>query len=214
MKILSLIILIFFISCKEKYKEDKIEFYLTKERIQSFDGVSIQEAVFDTNPKYDNNIKQRLIERYENKVRIDTLKKEIIFAGKFKVQANNLQNKPFIKDSEILGIDFENSSIHFKESVAKNIYDSIKIWRNKKHNYGRQFVLKHNEKIILNGYFFSMMSSQLSNTYQILFYPINETQKNDSINSVSYLFYEGLKFDKNLNKNKLLKKAFKDRVIK
>ena len=203
-----------FISCKEKYREDKIEFYLTKERIQSFDGVPIEEAVFDSNPKYDDNIKKRLLERYENKVRIDTLKKEIIFAGKFNVQASDLQNKPFIKNSEIIGIDFENSSIQFKESVAKNIYDSIKIWRSENHSYGRQFVLKHNEKIILNGYFFSMMSSQLSNTYQILYFPVNENRKNDSINNINYLFYEGLNFDKKLINNKLLRKAFKNRVIK
>ena len=214
MKILFLFILINFISCKESNEEDKIEFYLTKERIQSFDGTCIEEAVFDTNPKRDSIIKQGLLERYGNTVRIDTVKKEIIFAGKFKVQNKDLQDRPFIKNSEILGINFENSSISFKESVANNIYDSIKIWRNKNHHYGRQFVLKHNEKIILNGYFFSMMSSQLSNTYQILYYPIDEKQKNDSINSISYLFYEGLNFDQNLNKNELLRKAFKNRVIK
>ena len=214
MKLIPLIILISFISCKKVKEEDKIEFYLTKERIQSFDGVSIEEAVFDTNLKRDSIIKKGLLERYGNTVKIDTVEKEIIFAGKFNVKNKDLQNKPFIKNSEILGIDFEKSSISFKESVAYKIYDSIEIWRNKSKYYGKQFVLKHNEKIILNGYFFSMMSSQLSNTYQILYYPINENQKNDSINRVDYLFYEGLNFDKNLDKNKLLKKAFKNRVIK
>ena len=195
----------FFISCEEK--KDIIEIYLTKRQIENFDGVSLKVGIKDS-----SKIK-RIIERFGSNTRIDTINDKLIYMGHFNSKQNDLQDEPFINDSEIIGIDFENSQIHFKKSVTENIYNSIPNWR-KDNNIGKQFVLCHNKKIILNGYFLGSMSSVWSNTYQILYHNYPDDKRKNNKESVMFSIHDSINFEKNnLKKNKELYNAFRNRLV-
>lgn len=201
------LLLFFFISCEKK--EDVIEIYLTKNKIESFDGVPMKIAIKDS------AIWKKVIENYGEEIRIDTLKDKPIYMGHFDVEQKDLEKLPFITDSEILGFDFENSEIHFSKSVTKKIYNSIHKWRKENHFFGKQFALCYNGKIMLTGYLIDSMSSYWSNTYQIYYYPWPEHKRNDTIKSVKFLMADSLNFEKNnLKKNKELYNAFKNRLVK
>lgn len=202
-KILPFIFLLF--SCKKK--NDIIEIYLTKDKIESYDGVPLRTAIKDT------TIIRQVLESYNEEIRIDTLNNKPIYMGHFVAELGDLEEKPFINDSEILGFDFDDSRIYFSKSVNEKVYKSIPEWR-KKSNFGKQFVLCHNGKIILNGYFINSMSSYWSTTHQIIYNSYPEHKRNDTLNSISYLMSDSLNFEKNnLKKNKELYNAFKNRLI-
>lgn len=199
------LIIIFLISCNQKKDED-IEIYLLKNRIESYEGVPLRTAIKDS------VILKQVLESWGEGVRIDTINDKPIFMGHFQVDKKNLQEKPFVVDSEILGLDFKNSRIYFKKSVAERIYDSLPNW-NKRKQFGKQFVLCHNHKIILNGYLIPSFSSYWSNSYQIYFHRLPD--ENDTITRVGYSFNYGLNFEENnLKKHKHLYEAFKNREIK
>lgn len=202
-KILPFIFLLF--SCKKK--NDIIEIYLTKNKIESYDGVPLRIAIKDT------TIIRQVLESYNEEIRIDTLNNKPIYMGHFVAELGDLEEKPFINDSEILGFDFDDSRIHFNKSVTEKIYKSIPEWRKKNH-FGKQFVLCHNGKIIASGYFIGYMSKYHSNTYQIIYHHFTEQKRNNSLSSVSFLMSDSLNFEKNnLKKNKDLYNAFKNRLI-
>ena len=145
--------------------------------------------------------------------KIDTLKNKPIYMGHFLVEKNDLEDKPFISDSEILGIDFDESRIHFSKSVTEKIYNSIPEWK-KKSIFGKQFAMCHNGKIILSGYLIGSMSSYWSNTYQIYYERSPENKRNNGLRSISFLISDSLNFEKNnLMKNEELYNAFKNRLI-
>lgn len=161
----------------------------------------------------DSIIIKQVIDSYHEEIRIDTVKDKPIYMGHFLVGPKDLEEKPFINDSEILGFDFEDSEIHFSKSVTEKIYKSIPNWRKKNH-FGKQFVLCHNGKIILKGYLLGSMSSYWSNTYQIYYHPYPEYKRNDTLKSVKFLMSDSLNFEKNyLKKNKELYNAFKNRLL-
>ena len=136
-----------------------------------------------------------------------------IYMGHFVAELGDLEEKPFINDSEILGFDFDDSRIHFNKSVTEKIYKSIPEWRKKNH-FGKQFVLCHNGKIIVSGYFIGSMSKYHSNTYQINYHRYPEQKRNDTLTSVVFSISDSLNFEKNnLKKNKELYHAFKNRLI-
>ena len=206
-RISNIIFLIFliFVSCEQK--KDIIEIYLTKNRIESYDGVPLRDAIKDS------VIINQVLESYKEEIRIDTLKDKPIYMGHFRVNQKDLEEKPFIIDSEILGLDFERSEIHFSKSVTEKIYKSIPNWRKKNH-FGKQFALCHNGKIILNGYLIGSMSSYWSNTYQIYYHKYPEHKRKNGIKSVAFSINDSLNFEKNnLKKNKKLNEAFKNRLI-
>ena len=191
-KILPFIFLLF--SCKKK--NDIIEIYLTKNKIESYDGVPLRTAINDT------TIIRQVLESYNEEIRIDTLNNKPIYMGHFVAELGDLEEKPFINDSEILGFDFDDSRIYFNKSVTEKIYKSIPEWRKKSH-FGKQFVLCHNGKIILNGYFINSMSSYWSTTHQIYYHHSAKNKRNDTLNNVSFLMSDSLNFEKNnLKKNK------------
>lgn len=198
--------LVFFLFCCKK-KDDVIEIYLTKEKIESYDGVPLRKAIKDT------LIINQVIENYKEEIRIDTVNDKPIYMGHFLVDKNDLEEKPFINDSEILGFDFENSEIHFSKLVSKKIYKLIPEWSKESH-FGKQFVLCHNGKIILSGYFIGSISSYWSTTYQIYYHSYPEIKRNDTLTSVTFSICDSLNFDKNnLRKNKELYNTFKNRLI-
>ncbi|RAR47346.1 hypothetical protein [Flavobacterium lacus] len=206
-RILIILFVLSFIFASCKKKNDSIEIYLTKEKIESYDGVPLRTAIKDT------TIIRQVLESYNEEIRIDTLNNKPIYMGHFVAELSDLEEKPFINDSEILGFDFENSEIHFSKSVTEKIYKSIPEWRKKSH-FGKQFVLCHNGKIILNGYFIGSMSKYHSNTYQIKYHRYPEHKRNDALTSVAFSISDSLNFEKNnLKKNKELYHAFKNRLI-
>ncbi|WP_177764482.1 hypothetical protein [Flavobacterium sp. I3-2] len=180
---------------------------MTKNKIESYDGVPLRVAIKDS------TIINNVLENYGEEIRIDTIKNKPIFLGHFLAEQKDLEEKPFINDSEIIGFDFENSEIHFNKSVAEKIYNSIPKWRNSNY-FGKQFVLCHNGKIILSGYLTGSMSKFQSNTYQISYYKYLEHKNNNEIKSFAYRISDSLNFEKNnLRKNKVLFEAFKNRLI-
>jgi len=202
-----LINLLFLLVACEK-KKDIIEIYLTKDRIESYDGVPLRTAIKDT------TIIRQVLESYKEEIRIDTINEKPIYMGHFLADQDDLEEKPFINDSEIVGFDFENSEIHFNKSVTEKVYKSIPEWRKKSH-FGKQFALLHNGKIILNGYFINSMSSYWSTTHQIKYHRYPEHKRNDTLSSVAFSISDSLNFEKNnLKKNKELYNAFKNRLIK
>jgi UDP-glucose 6-dehydrogenase len=90
-------------SCKKK--NDIIEIYLTKEKIESYDGVPLRTAIKDT------TIIRQVLESYKEEIRINTVNNKPIYMGHFSAKFSDLEEKPFINDSEIVGFDFENSDI-------------------------------------------------------------------------------------------------------
>jgi hypothetical protein len=205
-RIYNIIFLIFliFVSCEQK--KDIIEIYLTKNKIESYDGVPLRVAIKDS------VIINQILKSYKEEIRIDTLKDKPIYMGHFLVNQNDLEDQPFIIDSEILGFDFERSEIHFSKSVTEKIYNSIPTWRKKNH-FGKQFVLCRNGKIILNGYLIASTSSYWSHTYQINFHKYPEHKRKNGMKSVAFSMNDSLNFKKNnLKKNKELYDTFKNRL--
>ncbi|MFC6097628.1 hypothetical protein ACFPVY_13305 [Flavobacterium qiangtangense] len=197
-------VLFFIISCQNK-KGDIIEIYLTNHRIESYEGVPLRVAIKDS------VILRQVLESWGEEIRIDTVNDKPIFMGHFQAEEKDLQKKPFIEDSEIIGLDFKNSRIHFKKSVTEKIYDSLPKW-NKRKEFGKQFVLCHNGKIVIKGYLINSYSSKWSSTYLISYHALPD--KNDVIKQVSFPINYGLNFEENkLKKHENLYGAFKNREI-
>ena len=124
-----------------------------------------------------------------------------------------MEEKPFITNPEILGIDFENSQIYFAKSVALKISKLKPKWINESH-FGKQFVLCHNGKIVLSGYFINSWSSFWSNTYQIYYHSLPEKKIADKLKNVHFSFSNSINFEKNnLKKNPELYNAFRNKII-
>lgn len=184
------------VSCVEKENTDKkIEIYLTNKRIESYEGIK-PENLKDTTKFKD------LLERFNKiAIKLDTINNDIIFAGAFNANDEDLDVKPLINSNEILMFDFTSSKIIMKESVVKKIKDLD--WK-MGDDFGRQFVLCINKKPVLNGYFYHPASSYLSNTYQIF---IDDYIKNGS--EVSYKIYFGKDLNTpNLKENKEFSKIW------
>lgn len=198
------LIVFLFISCHQK-ESDLIEIYLTNNRIDSYEGVPLRIAVKDS------VILKHVLESWGENVRIDTIKNKTIFMGHFEAENKDLQKKPFIRDSEIMGLDFKNSKIHFTKSVSKRIYDSLPEW-NKSKEFGKQFVLCHNGKIVMKGYLLNSWNKFPSSTYQIYYHRLPD--KNDTIKEVSFSVDYGLNSaENNLKTNTDLYQAFNNRQI-
>ncbi|AWA30952.1 hypothetical protein HYN48_13180 [Flavobacterium magnum] len=200
-----LLLFMFFISCENK--KDVIEIYLTKNKVESYDGVPLRTAIKDT------AIIKQVLESYKEEIRIDTINDKPIYMGHFLVGAKDLEEKPFINDSEILGLDFKNSQIYFSETVSKKIYNAIPQWR-KTNYFGKQFALCHNGKIVLSGYLFGSMSSYWSNTYQIRYHNFPAVKRKNGIKAVAFTITDSLNFENNnLKKNIEFYNTFKNRLI-
>ena len=144
--ILSFILL--FSSCKKK--EDKIEIYLTKEPIEFTEGIHLKDYFTDDSIKNKHESTINNLNRLINKnVRIDTVKKELIYCGDFTATKEQLEEKPFIEDSEIINFNSKSSIINFEKSVIEK-FDNLKYYEDK---IGIQFAVCINEKPVMFGYF-------------------------------------------------------------
>lgn len=141
---------IFILSCSKE--KDKIEIYLLKERIRSSEGIPILEyAALQNYP---------LIQEITSieKANFDTVKKQIIYGGEFKVSKEQLNNLPLIKDTEIIKFDSNKNELIISASGRKKI-------ENLKPNmkFGTQFVICVNSEPSLTGYFRNHFSSYIYN---------------------------------------------------
>jgi hypothetical protein len=137
----------FFISCKEN--EDQVEFYLLKNRVASTEGIPVQQYA-----------KLKKIENFQSVINcsFDTVKKQLIYGGKFVVNLKDIQKEPLITNDEILNLDLEKSELILSNSARKKI-SQIK----PSMKYGVQFVILVNKKPCLTGYFRSNISSYIYN---------------------------------------------------
>ena len=142
-----------FISCQKN--EDKIEIYLTKEPIEFTEGIHLKDYFTDDSIKNKHESTINNINRLINKnVRIDTIKKELIYCGDFTATKEQLEEKPFIEDSEIINFNSKSSIINFEKSVIKK-FDGLKYYEDK---IGIQFAVCINEKPVMFGYFIKNIS--------------------------------------------------------
>jgi hypothetical protein len=152
-----------FISCQKN--EDKIEIYLTKEPIEFTEGIHVRDYFTDDFIKDKNESSIKNINRLINKnVRIDTINKEFIYCGDFTATKEQLKEKPFIEDSEIINFNSKNSSFKFSKTVI-NKFNNLEPYEDR---VGIQFVVCINDKPEMFGYFIKgFMSSYYSKNYLI-----------------------------------------------
>jgi hypothetical protein len=159
MKFLILILAVLSLaSCKEKHE---IEIYLLKERVPNKHGVPVRDIKefregLDAHPE---EAKNYVFATY------DTVTKQMVFADAFDAPPKEKwQDKPFIKDTEILGLNTFDGKIRLSNSGGIKI-----IALKHDHLRGLQFVVSDNGKPIMTGYFWNMFSSLESNADNILY---------------------------------------------
>lgn len=164
---LFIIIFLSFTGCKKKDITDKtieIEIYLPKVRIQSNDGIELKHEwnLGVTSEKDSSWVNLNKI--HSTYARQDRQSGNIIYAGSFVANEQDLSKKPFIRHNEIIGFNFETSEIIFTASGMK------KLWELKpNYAYSRQFVITANRKPILTGYFYNALSSSYVKHYYITY---------------------------------------------
>lgn len=142
-----ILVLIFFNSCKKN--EDKVEIYLLKRRIMSTEGIPVDEYSKLKNIKDFESIKY---------CSFDTVKKQLIYGGKFIASQNDFEEEPLVKNDEVLALNIEKSELILSQSARKKI-SQIK----PSMKYGVQFVIAVNKQPCLTGYFRSNISSFIYN---------------------------------------------------
>ncbi|RBA29457.1 hypothetical protein [Flavobacterium tibetense] len=174
-----------FISCQKN--EDKIEIYLTQEPIEFTEGIHVRDFFTDDFIKDNNESSINKINNLiRNNVRIDTINKEFIYCGDFTATKEQLEEKPFIEDSEIINFNSKSSIINFEKSVIEK-FDNLKYYENK---IGIQFAVCINEKPVMFGYFIKgFMSGYYSKNYIIHF-----THKSNYESGYSPYISSGKKF--------------------
>ncbi len=147
----------------------KIEIYLVKSRILTYEGVLLKETYeykkfrLDTKSYYSNKKNEKF----------DTVTNQLIYGGKYKISENNLKSSPLIEDSEILFLCKDSSQIQLSNSGFRKLQNL-----NYKDDDGRQYVITVNKKPVLNGYLMSRRySSRVYSHNFLLFDEIVENEK-------------------------------------
>lgn len=158
-------ILLILFSCNQTEKKitPNIEIFLTKNRIQSYQGIKLEYPNFDsiTISHHKNRWGQKPI-------RIDTIKNELILAGAFKSEITDLQSEPFITSDQIISLDKKNGELYLNKIATKKLSEL------KSDSFGQQFVLTIDGKPEVNGYFLPAAFAFGSNTYHYVYSPNNE----------------------------------------
>lgn len=160
MKRILAILLLICLGCIQEEPKPKIEIYLLKEKIESYEGVPILEAD-DLKNRHESIRREGLEES-----RWDTVTQQLIFAGEFNAKFDQLQKKPLILDSEVYKFHMKKNALIFDSLVNERI-------RNLKprRRTGVQFALTVDHKIVLTGYWWSRYSSYYCNTHHIYTVP-------------------------------------------
>ena len=215
---------ILFYSCNSKESkevekiqpEKKIEIYLTKNRVESDEGIPYHKIVKDT--QIISQLKTRRIEKF---LRIDTtnLKSlefysiptdKLIFAGHFSPKQNDLEKEPFIREDEIIDFNIKESKIILSNSAAKKLTRFFPIG-----HFGKQFVITVDKTPIINGYFYSYPYSYFVNTNVIEYFPNSKELFLDKENGHSFDLRYGIKhIFPDLEKNKVIHDIIKEKKSK
>ncbi|MFP5436390.1 MAG: hypothetical protein ACLGH8_01220 [Bacteroidia bacterium] len=113
---------------------------------------------------------------------VDTVNHKIYFATDFHYSKDDLQQKPFIKDDEILNLNLKTNTIEFTNLASE------KIFKLKPHmGNGVQFVISVDKKPVMNGYFYNPYSSNGS-TWNTIQYDDFKKIKDTTSKLSSYYF--------------------------
>jgi hypothetical protein len=138
----------------EKKNSPNIEIYLTKNRIQSNQGIEINSKNIDSFGY------KKVADRFDfDIVRLDTMNSALIFAGEFVADKKDLNSEPLLSNKNILEFNSQNGFLKVDSIGAKKIkgIDAK--------GYGTQFVLTINKEPKLFGYFYSYPFSYYCHTY-------------------------------------------------
>ncbi|MFD2890450.1 hypothetical protein ACFS5J_00265 [Flavobacterium chuncheonense] len=102
-KILIIILLSLFI-CSCKKRQEKIEIYLLENSVSSDEGIPLVNYLKIKKMPYDPN-------RINKNYNYDSIKKQMIYGGKFSVDKTNLQALPIIEDKDILKFNLSRSEL-------------------------------------------------------------------------------------------------------
>ena len=160
------------IGCSKK--NDKLEIFLLKERMPFSDGISIDNIETTSQEAYIQ--KQKWIKL---NIKSDTINNQLIFVGKFKASAKDLQLQPLITDDEIISFNVKTSELEIHKSGFEKL---IKLDRtNTENGIGIQFALCINGAPKIFGYLYnySYFVTYLPSTYCIS-YKTNVEDKNQN----------------------------------
>lgn len=166
MKNISSILILTFLIFSCKNNQDKVEIYLLKNRVRTSEGIPSLEYMKLKNIKYDENLE------FVKNCNYDSISKQFIFGGKFKVNKENLETEPLITDENIIKLKIKNSELILSD-YAKNKISNLK----PDMKYGIQFAICVNKEPVLTGYFRSVYSSFIYNWNYIAYDNYNK-QKN------------------------------------
>lgn len=183
MRLLSgILLLVICLGCQEE-KHSKIEIYLLKHRQLCTDCVTYVESGEYYNAKAD-------VSGLLKRAGYDTILKQIVYAGEFKVKTSDLEKTPLINDNEIRFLDLKSKEdvIIIDAAAAKRIYKMYP------KSYGDQFAIVVDGKPVFTGYFYSLMSPFWCDWYQICVpHPDNNIQNNGKDKQFS--IYYGIRKD-------------------
>ena len=166
-KIFYILFSLVLVSCNQIQRNEnpKIEIYLTKSRIESYQGNPITKSIIDS-----LNL-NKLGDRFDfNIIRLDTLNDDFVFAGEFKAEKSNLKEKPIINNSDIQSFNTNNGKLVLNSAGARKLSKLDYV------GYGKQFVLYIDGNPKLNGYFFSPIYSYWCSTYHYPYIPNEDTK--------------------------------------
>lgn len=159
---------ILFCSCSKKENDLKIEIYLVKSRILTYEGVLLKE----TNEYKKFRLDTHSFYSRKKDEKFDTVTNQLIYGGKYKVSQYDLKSSPLIEDGEILFLYKDSSQIQLSNSGFRKLQNF-----NYKDDDGRQYVITVNKKPVLNGYLMSRYSSKVYSHNFLLFDEIVENEK-------------------------------------
>ena len=191
-------------SCSQR---KKIEIYLTKENVLSYNTIPVLDA--DRFKQHLDSLSETIrleeVEYYKYKV-YDTIKDKVVGKGKYLISKIPLEDYPIVFDEEIQSLNLINNELKIEESGINRIIKSLepKFLRD-----GQQFVLTYDGIPIFGGYFVSGFSNGSVNWYsiQVLF---GESKFNQTISiDKCYCSNADSKLIPELNKQHALIEAFR-----
>ncbi|PZR23081.1 MAG: hypothetical protein DI539_03930 [Flavobacterium psychrophilum] len=159
------------LGCK-KENHPKIEIYLLKNRQICVDCLPYIESGEYYNAEVD-------VAGLLKRAGYDTILKQVVYAGEFKVKASDLEKTPLISDEEItyLNLKSKEDKIVISPLAAKRIYKMYP-----ENSYGNQFAITIDGKPVFTGYFWSYMSRYWCDWYQICVPHPDDNIRNDGKN--------------------------------
>ncbi len=154
-----IIIILIFTSCisNKKSSEGRVEFYLTRKRLESSAGVRLADFYSD------GEIKRLDSTRIFNMeiVKIDTTGRgSLVVAGPFKAEESDLQAIPIVSDEDIISFNLKNNSFSLSKEAKQRIKEL-----NVDRIHGKQFVITVDGTPKLTGYFCTISLSSYANNH-------------------------------------------------